>query len=189
MKIFLFDNSLSLGNVPAWQNISDSSLSNAGKPFYIPDFAQRFEAFPVLVVKIDRMGKSVSSKFAHRYFNKMAPAILFRATDLYEKLLSNGLPTDMASNFDRAIICGEFADKETLTSQPLVFTKNGQALYSFNLADIHGRIHSCIEAAGKANILKMGDLIIPSLPFSSPVEEGDKLSISNSAPILEVAVK
>ncbi|HAO63855.1 MAG TPA: 2-hydroxyhepta-2,4-diene-1,7-dioate isomerase, partial [Porphyromonadaceae bacterium] len=38
------------------------------KPFFIPDFAPEFVLHPALAVRIDRLGKNIAPRFAHRYY-------------------------------------------------------------------------------------------------------------------------
>ena len=44
--------------------MADSAILYTGRPFFIPDFAQRFEAAPSIVVRTGRLGKAVAPKFA-----------------------------------------------------------------------------------------------------------------------------
>ena len=46
---------------------SDSSLLKDGKPFFIPDFSSEIHYETEIVVKIDRLGKNIAERFAHRY--------------------------------------------------------------------------------------------------------------------------
>ena len=48
---------------------SDSSLLKDGKPFFIPDFSSEIHYETEIVVKIDRLGKNIAERFAHRYYN------------------------------------------------------------------------------------------------------------------------
>lgn len=59
MKTVIFDNIPSPGCRNAWRFLSDSAHTNAGKPFFIPDFAEEFDAFLAPVVKLSRLGKSI----------------------------------------------------------------------------------------------------------------------------------
>ena len=45
---------------------SDSSLLKDGKPFFIPDFSSEIHYETEIVVKIDRLGKNIAERFAHR---------------------------------------------------------------------------------------------------------------------------
>ena len=49
--------------------MADSSILYTGRPFFVPDYAQRFVATPTIVVRTGRLGKCIAPKFAHRYWD------------------------------------------------------------------------------------------------------------------------
>ena len=59
------------GNValPEVYLMGDSSLLKDGKPFFVPDFATRFVAYPTVVARVCRLGKNIARKFASRYYD------------------------------------------------------------------------------------------------------------------------
>ena len=65
---------------------SDSSLLKDGKPFFIPDFSSEIHYETEIVVKIDRLGKNIAERFAHRYYNEVTVGIDFTARDLQNKV-------------------------------------------------------------------------------------------------------
>ena len=56
---------------------SDSSLLKDGKPFFIPDFSSEVHYETEIVVRIDRLGKNIAERFAHRYYNEVTVGIDF----------------------------------------------------------------------------------------------------------------
>ena len=49
----------------------ESALLKEGKPFFIPDFATAFQYETELVVRINRLGKNIASRFASRYYEEI----------------------------------------------------------------------------------------------------------------------
>ena len=47
----------------------DSSIIQPGKPFFVPDFAPQFVMHPAIALRVNRLGKNVASRFAHRYYD------------------------------------------------------------------------------------------------------------------------
>ncbi len=88
----------------------DSALITRGKPFFIPDYTKECEYEAELVVRICRMGRSISERFAHRYYDAVTVGVDFTARDLQRKLSSEGLPWDLAKGFDGSAVIGEFRD-------------------------------------------------------------------------------
>lgn len=88
----------------------DSALVTRGRPFFIPDYTQECEYEAELVIRICRMGRSISQRFAHRYYDAVTVGVDFTARDLQRRLRAEGLPWDIAKGFDGSAVVGEFRD-------------------------------------------------------------------------------
>jgi 2-keto-4-pentenoate hydratase/2-oxohepta-3-ene-1,7-dioic acid hydratase in catechol pathway len=88
----------------------DSALVTRGKPFFIPDYTEECEYEAELVVRICRMGRSISERFAHRYYDAVTVGVDFTARDLQRRLREKGLPWDLAKGFDGSAVIGDFRD-------------------------------------------------------------------------------
>ena len=64
----------------------DSALLRKNLPFYIPSFTNNLHHEVELVIKIDKVGKNISEKFAHRYYSSVGLGIDFTARDVQDKL-------------------------------------------------------------------------------------------------------
>lgn len=100
----------------------ESAMLREGKPFFIPDFAQRFDYETELVVRINRLGKSISERFAHRYYDEVTIGIDFTARDLQAELKSNGLPWDLCKGFDGSAAVGTWIPMSELEKILVTFT-------------------------------------------------------------------
>lgn len=193
MKTFVFEHNYDI-NLPfpvrTWYFLADSALTNAGKPFFIPDFAKKFEAIPVIAIKIARLGKSIAPRFGSRYYSEFAPAIHFRARDLMDKLETLRLPADRAYSFDRSFIMGEFLPFPTDKLIKINMMKNGEIEGGFDRDKMLTAIDEVIAEASEANTLKMGDLIVPALPEGISIEIGDTLELTvEDRTVLTVQIK
>src|SRR5690554_2406867 len=74
----------------------DSSILRKNRPFFIPAFSKNLHHEVELVLKIDKLGKNISKKFAHRYYSSIGLGIDFTARDLQSQLKSKGLPWEKA---------------------------------------------------------------------------------------------
>ena len=59
--------------------MADSSLLKDGKPFFVPDFAPRFVAYPTVVAHVCRLGKNIARKFAPRYYDQLTVGLAVEA--------------------------------------------------------------------------------------------------------------
>ena len=157
----------------------DSALLSRGRPFFIPSFAERFDHEIEIVVKICHVGKNISERFAHRYYDEVTVGIDFTARDLQDQLTSKGLPWELCKGFDNSAAIGEFVKKETLPAiQELNFHldidgKTVQKGFSGNM--IHS-VDKIVSFVRQYFTLKTGDLIFTGTPSGiGPVHEGQHL--------------
>ncbi len=92
----------------------ESALLREGKPFFIPDFSDRFDYECELVVRISKLGKDIEERFAHRYYDEVSVGIDFTARTLQSRLRSAGLPWEICKGFDGSAVVGRFVNKSTL---------------------------------------------------------------------------
>lgn len=64
---------------PIWFLKPDTALLRNNDPFYIPAFSHEVHYECELVVRIDRVGKSIAERFAHRYYKEVGLGIDFTA--------------------------------------------------------------------------------------------------------------
>jgi len=96
----------------------DSALLRNNDPFYIPDWSHDLHHEVEIIVKINKLGKSIEKEFAPRYYSEVGLGIDFTARDLQNKLKDKGLPWEKAKAFDHsAVICKEFIPIELLLNR------------------------------------------------------------------------
>ena len=74
----------------------DTALLKDGKPFMLPDFSKEMHYETEIVVKVNRLGKNIAERFAHRYYDEITVGIDFTARDLQKKLKECGLPWEIS---------------------------------------------------------------------------------------------
>lgn len=65
---------------------ADSALLKDHKPFFIPDHMGRIDYETELVVRICKLGKNISTRFAHRYYDAVTVGIDFTAREMQTQL-------------------------------------------------------------------------------------------------------
>lgn len=158
---------------------ADSSLLKDRKPFFIPDELGTIEYEAEIVVRICRLGKSISERFASRYYDAVTVGIDFTARDLLRKLSQQGLPWDMSKSFDGAAVLGEWISKDKfLDIQRLRFhlDVNGETKQEGCTSDMIYKVDEIISYISRFFTLKTGDLIYTGCPTSGfPVHINDHL--------------
>jgi len=146
----------------------DTALLRNNAPFFIPDFSKEIHHEVEIVVKINRLGKNIQPKFAHKYFSEIGLGIDFTARDLQFKLRDKGLPWEKAKAFDSsAVISKKFITKSELGDlNKLTFRleKNGKKVQEGSTSQMIFNIEDIICYVSKFFTLKIGDLIYTGTP-------------------------
>lgn len=145
----------------------DTALLKDGQDFYYPDFTQDVHYECELVVRIDKVGKNITEKFAHKYYSQIGLGLDFTARDLQQKCKEKGLPWELGKAFDQSAALGNiFLDKETLPMESLSFElrKNGVLVQSGNSSEMIFNIDRIIAYISQYITLKTGDLIYTGTP-------------------------
>ena len=169
---------------PAWFLKPDTALLRNNDPFYIPSFSQEVHYECELVVRINRVGKCIEERFAHRYYDEVGLGIDFTARDLQREAIARGLPWERAKGFDHsAALSPEFIPLAELGGdvQRLHFelTIDGQVRQRGDTARMLFGIDRIIHHISQYITLKIGDLIYTGTPAGvGPVHPGDNLKAS-----------
>lgn len=172
----------------------DSSLVVNNKPFFLPDFSKEIQYETEVVVKISRLGKYITERFAHRYYNEITLGIDFTARDLQRECIEKGLPWEIAKGFDQSAVIGKFINKESYPEiQNIDFhlSINEKTVQSGNTKDMIFSIDKIISYVSQFVSLKIGDLIFTGTPSGvGPVFINDQLkaTISNDL-VLDFKIK
>ena len=158
----------------------DTAYLKPGNPFFYPSFTKDLHYECELVIKLCKVGKNISEKFAHKYYNEIGLGIDFTARDLQEQCKAKGLPWEMAKAFEHsAPISKEFINKADLDWDNLQFTlkKNNKTVQIGYTKDMIFKVDQIIAYVSQFMTLKTGDLIYTGTPAGvGPVQIGDRLT-------------
>lgn len=169
------------GDEPLWFLKPDTALLRNNDPFYVPDFSEEVHYECELVVRIDRVGKCIEERFAHRYYREVGLGIDFTARDVQREAIRQGLPWERAKAFDRsAALSPHFIPLEELGGdvQRLRFELelNGRVCQRGDTSLMLRTVDRLIACVSRYMTLKMGDLLYTGTPAGvGPVHPGDTL--------------
>lgn len=159
---------------------ADSALLKDGKPFFVPDFMGRIDYETELVVRVCRLGKGISERFANRYYDAVTVGIDFTARDMQQRLRADGLPWDVCKGFDGSAVVGEWVEKDLLRDiRTLTFRGevNGHVVQQACAADMIFGIDRLVSYISTFFTLKTGDIIFTGTPAGvGPVAVGDHIT-------------
>ena len=173
---------------------ADTSILRPGMPFFYPGFTKDIHYECELVVKINKVGKNISEKFAHTYYSEIGLGIDFTARDLQKECKEKGHPWEIAKSFEgSAPLSKDFLPKEELDLDNLNFSlkQNDKIVQNGNSKDMIFKIDQLISYLSQFMTLKKGDLIYTGTPAGvGPIAIGDTLEgFIGEVKMLSVKVK
>lgn len=157
----------------------DSAVLLKQHPFVIPEFSEDVHHEVEIIVKINKVGKYIEPKFAHKYYDEISVGIDFTARDLQSKLKEKGLPWEKAKAFDGSAVIGDFLPKDNFVSMENLnfeLRTNGEIVQKGNSSMMLWKIDELISHVSQFFTLKIGDIIFTGTPAGvSAVKPNDVL--------------
>ncbi|RXR18388.1 FAA hydrolase family protein [Flavobacterium amnicola] len=145
----------------------DSSILLKQHPFVIPEFSDDVHHEVEVLVKINKVGKYIDPKFAHKYYDEIGLGIDFTARDLQSKLKEKGLPWEKAKAFDGSAVISDFLsikEFDSLENINFELRNNSQIVQSGNTNQMLWKIDEIISVVSQYFTLKKGDVIFTGTP-------------------------
>jgi 2-keto-4-pentenoate hydratase/2-oxohepta-3-ene-1,7-dioic acid hydratase in catechol pathway len=165
---------------PIFFLMPDSALLKNNQPFFYPDFSNDIHFEVEIVVQLNRLGKNVASRFAHRYYSEIGIGIDFTARDLQKKCKEKGLPWEIAKSFDGAAVISKMNSLEKygdINNINFRLEKNGEIVQQANTSEMIFKVDDLIEHVTRFMTIKIGDLMYTGTPAGvGPVKIGDRLT-------------
>jgi len=157
----------------------DSAIIRNNRPFFYPGFSKEIHHEVELVLKINKLGKNIAERFAHKYYNDIGIGIDFTARDIQKECKAKGLPWEKAKAFDGSAPIGKFLPKSSLTDLNTInfhLDINQKTVQKGNTEDLLFSFDAIISYVSKFFTLKIGDLIFTGTPAGvGAVKVGDHL--------------
>lgn len=163
----------------------DTALLRDNQPFYVPDWAERFDYELELVFRVCRLGRHIEKRFAHRYYDAVGLGIDFTARDLQQKLVAQGKPWELSKGFDYSAAISKFIPLSELGIDPQQQRKginfslslNGEQRQVGCSDDMLFDVDDIIAYVSRYCSLRIGDLIFTGTPVGvGAVKEGDRIT-------------
>ena len=156
----------------------DSSILPRKNPFFIPPFSNDVHYEVEVLVKINKVGKHIATRFAHKYYDEIGLGIDFTARDVQQQCKEKGLPWEKAKAFDGSAVIGNFYNKKDFNLENLSFQlfKNNEIVQDGNTQSMLWKIDELISYVSQYFTLKKGDIIFTGTPAGvGKVSENDVL--------------
>lgn len=157
----------------------DSALVTGNKPFFYPDFSNDVHHEIEVVIRIEKLGRSIEEKYARRYFSEIALGVDFTARDLQSEMKKKGLPWEIAKGFDYSAPVSEFIPVKRYNDINNITFRldiNGSTVQEGSTARMIFSFERIIAYVSRFITLKTGDLIFTGTPAGvGPVDINDRL--------------
>lgn len=157
----------------------DSALVINNRPFFYPDFSSNVHHELEVVIRIDRLGRSIEEKYASRYFSEIALGVDFTARDLQDEQKKKGLPWEIAKGFDYSAPLSEFlpiSKFKDIHNLSFRLDINGKTVQDGSTSLMIFSYEKIISYVSRFMTLKTGDLIYTGTPAGvGPVQVNDRL--------------
>ena len=172
----------------------DSSILKNNKPFFLPGFSTDINYEVEVVLKISKLGKGISAKFAQRYFDEITLGIDITARDLQTRLKTAGMPWELSKCFDGAAPLGHFISVSSIkdiNNLDFRLEINNEVRQQGNTSDMIFSINEIFEYVSKFFTLKTGDLIFTGTPPGvGQLHKNDNLvAYLGDEPVLDFMIK
>ena len=158
---------------------ADTAALRDNKPFFLPDFSKEIHYETELIIKFNRIGRNISPRFAHRYYDEIGLGIDFTARDLQKRLKQEGKPWEICKAFDNSAVIGSFIPKEEIADIQNVDFRldlNGNIVQQGNSKDMIFPVSELIAYISKFFTIKIGDILYTGTPVGvGKVNIGDRL--------------
>ncbi|MEA3460704.1 MAG: fumarylacetoacetate hydrolase family protein [Bacteroidota bacterium] len=157
----------------------DSALVTANRPFFYPEFSNDVHHELEVVIRINRLGRSIEEQYADRYYNELALGVDFTARDLQAEQKKKGLPWEIAKGFDYSAPISEFFPVEKygdIHNLSFRLDLNGKTVQDGSTSLMIFSFEKIIAYVSRFMTLKTGDLIFTGTPAGvGPVAINDRL--------------
>ena len=144
----------------------DTSIIQKNQPFFMPEFSNEIHYEIEIILKFNRLGKHIESKFSNKYFNQISLGVDFTARDFQNKFKERGLPWDISKGFDNSALIGDWKSIKTYDLDNINFRleKNGKIVQQSNSKNMIWKIDELIAYASKYFTIKIGDIMFTGTP-------------------------
>lgn len=167
-------------NEPVFFMKPDTALLRNNQPFFYPDFTTDLHYEVELVVRINKVGRSIGEKYAYKYYHEIGIGIDLTARDVQQQCRQKGLPWEVCKAFDysapvssKFIAVDELGDLKNI---PFRLEVNNKTVQQGNSANMIFDFNAIVSHISRYLTLKIGDLVFTGTPAGvGALQIGDNL--------------
>ena len=190
MKIVCIYNALASGEDLWLTERSDSSVLRNNDNFYMPSFSEKMQCTVGYMLRVTRLAKCMTEKFAPRCYDAVGVAVAFVAQDIVERNCALGRPCDEAYCFDKSVALSPESITPESVGKGVLDIKIGNSQFNSDLSNVKISLSKALSKASELLTLKMGDIVYIAATEPLTPQIGDEIQVSlNGAELLHFEVK
>ena len=156
----------------------DTALLRNNQPFYYPEFTNELCGELCLVFRVCRLGRSISERFAARYFDAVGLSLLLTAADIRRYCIEHSLPFDAATSFDySAALSPELLPLTTLSAWNYELKINNTEI-PLNHFNFNALLEVVVPMVSRFLTFKIGDYIFMPVSSEFNLQRGQTVTAS-----------
>jgi len=158
----------------------DTALLPKRNPFVYPSFTKDLHYEVEIVLRINKIGKHIEEKFAHKYYNEIGVGVDFTARDVQQQCKEKGLPWEKAKAFDFSAPTSDFVpikNFKDINQLSFELKVNDELKQKGNTRDMLFNFNQIVAYVSQFVTLKIGDYIYTGTPAGvGPISINDKIA-------------
>ena len=158
----------------------DTALLPKRNPFVYPSFTKDLHYEVEIVLRINKIGKHIDEKFAHKYYNEIGVGVDFTARDVQQQCKEKGLPWEKAKAFDFSAPTSDFVSIKNfkdINQLNFELKVNDELKQKGNTKDMLFNFNQIVAYVSQFVTLKIGDYIYTGTPVGvGAVKLNDKIT-------------
>lgn len=170
--------------------LADSSILPNGRPLFIPEWADSFVGTAAIAVRINRLGKCIAPRFAHRYWDAVTACMITHGEQTEGHRIDFGA---LSMAHDNALALGEMQPKDSFVMSDALHMGaacNGVSWCQLTIEGFSSLVDETISRVSQFMTWKMGDLLCFSTGESNRLAINDIITAElEDAAILQIKIK
>ena len=158
----------------------DTALLPKRNPFVYPGFTKDLHYEVEIVLRINKIGKHIEEKFAHKYYNEIGVGVDFTARDVQQQCKEKGLPWEKAKAFDFSAPTSDFVpikNFKDINQLNFELKVNDELKQKGNTRDMLFNFNQIVAYVSQFVTLKIGDYIYTGTPAGvGPININEKIT-------------
>lgn len=148
---------------PIFYTLPETVVLKNEKPLFLPESLRPTSIALRLAVRICNLGKCISQRFAHRYYDALTVVPQFYSSKLLSEARSAGLPWSQALEFDGAVPLGQWSiieEKPQAESCRLSLHIDATSILEARLENVFPKIEKTIALVSQRYTIRRGDILL-----------------------------